>query len=177
MLFLDWLHQNEGCYHQYYKKNKNLPREWERSPQEDYKRRDLRLQGMGGDQLRIYTRRKRLWRKWEDRVMWYYSLLIRYVCQLDGFLLCPKFCQQCKQAFDRFHCYVFFDVLPTFWACAARIESDSISIHPPTRGPFGTHVRFFGFLLSLRVGFSMYVTFPCFATQIGMFVGQHHSQD
>jgi hypothetical protein len=32
-------------------------------------------------------------------------------------------------------------------------------------------------LLSLRVGFSMYVTFPCFATQIGMFVGQHHSQD
>jgi hypothetical protein len=71
--------------------------------------------------------------------MWYYSLLIRYVCQLDGFLLCPKFCQQCKQAFDRFHCYVFFDVLPTFWACAARIESDSISIHPPTRGPFGTH--------------------------------------
>ncbi len=106
--------------------------------------------------------------------MWYYSLLIGYVCQLDGFLLCPKVCQQCKQAFDCFSCYVFFDVLPTLWACAARVESDSISIHPPTRGPFGTHVRFFGFLLSLRGGFSMYVTFPCFAPQIGMYVGDNN---
>ncbi len=105
--------------------------------------------------------------------MWLYSLLIGYVCQLDGFLYRPKVCQQCKQAFDCFYCYGFFDVLPTLWACAARVESDSISIHPPTRGPFGTHVRFFGFLLSLGGGFSMYVTFHCFATQIGMYVGDN----